>query len=98
VDIALAETLNAIWKHVKMHKDLTTEDANSTIQDLIKVYDKLNILTTRELSEEAFEIALTQNMTIYDSLYIAATKKLKATLYTPEASRRIKEHYRCQTP
>lgn len=84
MDIALAESLNAIWKHVKIHKDLKKEDTKSTIQDLTKIYDKLNILTTRELSEETADIALTQNITIYDSLYIAATKKLKATLYTAD--------------
>ena len=84
VDIALAESLNAIWKHTKIHKDLKTEDTNPTIQDLTTIYDKLNILTTRELAEETANIALTQNITIYDSLYIAATRKLKATLYTAD--------------
>lgn len=84
VDIALAEGLNAIWKHVKIHKDLKTEEAKSAVQDLTKIHDKLNILTTHELSEETAEIALTQNITIYDSLYITATRKLKATLYTAD--------------
>ena len=84
MDIALAESLNAIWKHVKIHKDLKAEDANSAIQDLTKIYDKLNILATRELSEETADIALTQNIPIYDSLYIAATRKIKATLYTAD--------------
>jgi predicted nucleic acid-binding protein len=84
VDIALAESLNAIWKHTKIHKDLKTEDMNSTIQDLTRIYDKVNILTTRELAEETADITLTQNITIYDSLYIAATRKLNATLYTAD--------------
>jgi len=84
VDIALAEGLNAIWKHVKIHKDLKTEEAKSAVQDLTKIHDKLNILKTHELSEETAEIALTQNITIYDSLYITATRKLKATLYTAD--------------
>jgi len=82
--LALAESLNAIWKHTKIHKDLKAEDANSAIQDLTKIYDKLNTLTIRELSEETTGIALTQNITIYDSLYIAATRKIKATLYTAD--------------
>jgi len=94
VDIALAEGLNAIWKHVAIHKDLKAGDAKPATQDLAKIYEKLNILTTLELSEEATDIALTQNITIYDSLYIAATRKLKATLYTAdqklhETSRKI---------
>lgn len=84
VDIALAEGLNAIWKHIKVYKDLKTEDAKPTIEDLTSIYDKLSIVTTRELSEEAIDIALNQNITIYDSLYIAATTKLKATFYTAD--------------
>ena len=84
VDIALAEGLNALWKHVKVHGDLKMEDVRSAVQDLTRIYDKLNIVTTRELSEEAADISLTQDTTIYDSLYIAATRKLKATLYTAD--------------
>ena len=84
VDIALAESLNALWKHVKVHKDLKMEDARSVVQDLTKIYDKLNIVTSRELSEEATDIALAQGVTVYDSLYMAATRRLKATLYTAD--------------
>ena len=84
VDLALAEGLNAIWKHLRISKDLKTEDAKPTIQDLTSLYDRLGILTTRELSYEAIDIALAQNITLYDSLYIAATVKLKATLYTAD--------------
>lgn len=84
VDIALAESLSAIWKHVKLHRDLKPEDALSVVQDLTKIYDKLNILTVRELSEETVEIALTHGVTIYDSVYIAATRKIRATLYTAD--------------
>jgi len=38
----------------------------------------------RELSNEAAEIALTKDITIYDSLYMAAAMKLKATFYTAD--------------
>ena len=84
VDIALAESLNAIWKHTRIHRDLEMEEAESAIQDLTKIYDAMNILETRELSNEAAEISLTKGITIYDSLYIAAAMKLKATLYTAD--------------
>ncbi|MGA3192630.1 MAG: type II toxin-antitoxin system VapC family toxin [Candidatus Bathyarchaeia archaeon] len=84
VDIALAGGLNAIWKHTNIHKDLRPEETNPTIDDLTKIYDGLGILTTRELKEATTEIALTQNITIYDSLYVAATQKLNGTLYTAD--------------
>jgi len=81
VDIAFAESLNAIWKHARVHKDLRTANAKSAAHDLAKIYNKLNILTTSELYKEAMDIALRQNITIYDSLYIA---EIGATLYTAD--------------
>ena len=84
VDIALAESLNAIWKHANIHKDLKHEESNAAINDLTKIYDALHIISTRELTQKTTEIALTQNITIYDSLYLAATQKLNATLYTAD--------------
>jgi predicted nucleic acid-binding protein len=84
VDLALAESLNAIWKHVNFLKDLKAEEAEPTMKDLIRVYDWLSIVTSREITEETARIALAHNITIYDSLYIAAAQKLKGTLYTAD--------------
>jgi len=84
VDIALAESLNAIWKHVNIHKDLKIGDVESTIHDLTRIYDVMNVITTHELSSEAMKIALTENITIYDSVYIAAAEKLNAILITAD--------------
>lgn len=85
VDIALAEGLNAIWKHVRIHGDLAGEEVEPTIRDLSNIWDGLNILTTRELSEEAAKTALTRGVTVYDALYIGAARKLDAILYTADA-------------
>lgn len=84
VDLALAEGLNALWKHVKLHGDLAEEEAGSTVQDLARIWDGLRVLTTRELSEEAVMIALGEGITVYDALYIGAAKRLGATLYTAD--------------
>jgi predicted nucleic acid-binding protein len=89
VDLAMAECLNAIWKHTNLHKDLSIEDGKAAIQDLKKVYDRLPVFTARELTEEAFDISLNQNMAVYDALYIAAAHKTDATLYT--ADRKLHE-------
>ena len=84
VDIALAESLNAVWKHTKIVKDLKSEEAKETARDLVKICDKLDKLTTQELAEEATHIALTQDITLYDALYIAAAQKLNATFFTAD--------------
>jgi predicted nucleic acid-binding protein len=84
VDTALPEALNAIWKHTNIHKDLKPEDAKHAAKDLTTIHSKLDTLTTPELTEQTLNIALNQNIPVYDALYIAAAQKLKATLYTAD--------------
>ena len=84
VDLALAESLNAIWKHANALKDLNMKEAMPAAEDLTRVYDGLNIVTAREIAAEAVRIALAQSITVYDSLYIAAAQKLKGILYTAD--------------
>jgi len=59
---------------------------NITIRE--EVYKKLLEVKEKKASanpsKETTDIASTQNITIYDFLYIAATRKLKATLYTAD--------------
>ena len=54
------------------------------VEDLTKLYDGLTITTTRELKDEAIHIAISQNITVYDALFIAAAQKMNATLYTAD--------------
>jgi predicted nucleic acid-binding protein len=84
VDIALAECLNVIWKHTNLLKDLSPKEASLAIEDLTKLYDDLAIIPTRELKDEAMQIAISQNITVYDALFIAASQKINATLYTAD--------------
>jgi predicted nucleic acid-binding protein len=84
VDIALAEGLNVIWKHANLLKDITPEEATPTIEDLPRISDGLNVVATREITEETAQIALTQNIPVCDALFIAAAQKLNGTLYTAD--------------
>jgi predicted nucleic acid-binding protein len=84
VDFALAESLNVVWKHANVLKDLEPKEAASAAEDLARVYDGLNVVATRELAEETTRIALTENITVYDALYVAAAQKLNGTLYTAD--------------
>jgi predicted nucleic acid-binding protein len=84
VDLALTEGLNVIWKHMNILKDLKREEANPAAEDLTRIYDGLNIIAAREITAEAMHVALTQNITVYDALYIAAAQKMNGTLYTAD--------------
>lgn len=85
VDIALAECLNVIWKHTNLLKDLKPEEASLAIEDLTKLYDD-SITPTRELKDEAMHIAIAQNITVYDALFMAAAQKINGILYTADKS------------
>jgi len=84
VDIALVECLNVIWKHTNLLKDLEPQEATSAVEDLTKLYDDLSVTLTRELKDEAMQIAISLNITVYDALFIAAAQKINATLYTAD--------------
>ena len=96
VDAALAEALNALWKHAKIHGDLDAEEALLASQDLLKIWSRLNVIPTSELSKESLDTAVTLNISVYDSLLVAAARKVRARLYTAdkrlfEVSRKIVE-------
>jgi predicted nucleic acid-binding protein len=84
VDLALAEGLNVVWKHANILKDLKPEEVKAAAEDFTKIFDRLKIVTARELAEKAMVIALEQNITVYDALYIAVAQKLQGTLYTAD--------------
>ncbi len=65
-------------------KDLKIEEINSTIEDLTRVYDGLNVIPARELTVESMQVALKHKVSIYDALYIAAAEKINGTLYTAD--------------
>ena len=80
----MVECLNVIWKHTNILKDLDPKEASLAIEDLTKLYDDLTITPTRELKDQAMHIAISQNITVYDALFIAAAQKINATMYTAD--------------
>ncbi|MDE1768577.1 MAG: type II toxin-antitoxin system VapC family toxin [Candidatus Micrarchaeota archaeon] len=81
-DIALAETLSAIWKHHKILKDISLNELNDKIDVALLIWDRIVKIDTRPLAHKAMEVALANNLTTYDSLYVAACKANNAPLLT----------------
>ena len=52
-DFALAEAFNAIWKHVKLLRDLGEPEGVKASRDLLKIWEKLNIYSFSRLSSQA---------------------------------------------
>lgn len=81
-DIALAESLNAIWKHFNLLKDISKKELDMAVEQLLFVWDKITKFDTKKLAQSAIDLAITYNITTYDSLYIAAAKANNSSLLT----------------
>ncbi len=84
-DLAIAEALNAIWKHAVLLKDIGIEEAKSAASDLVALCRRLEIVATLDAWEECLELALKEGVTVYDALYVAAAKARSAELYTADS-------------
>ncbi len=83
LDYALVEGMNAIWKAVKRGR-ATKEVGRNLITVLKLLGDGMLIFEARNFFERGLEIALKEDVTIYDALYIALAEALSAELHTAD--------------
>lgn len=84
VDLVIKETVNAIWKRL-MRKEISLEDAKRMFEAMKGILNKAVIIENEmDHIDEAFKISIKQNITVYDSLYIALAKKKKLELLTAD--------------
>ena len=84
VDLVIKETVNAIWKRVR-RKEISLEEAKSMFEAMKEILNKAVIIENEmDYIDEAFEISIRRNITVYDSLYIALAKKKKLGLLTAD--------------
>lgn len=81
-DIALAEALNALWKHHLIIGDLSLNQLESSAEDLLAIWRNLTVQPTVQIAKPALKIALENRITIYDALYLALAKKQGSRLLT----------------
>ncbi|RLG82135.1 MAG: hypothetical protein DRO40_08380 [Thermoprotei archaeon] len=82
IDIALSESLNALWKHYALIKDLDLVALNEALKDLLTIWNKLSIIPTAEIADKALDLSVKYNIAIYDSLYLAIAQHYKAAIAT----------------
>ncbi len=83
LDLAVKEVANAIWRRVRLVKDIGMEKAVLLLSDLMDIAKYiLRIESQDQYLHRALEIALHHNITIYDSLFIAQAQAKKAMLIT----------------
>lgn len=84
LDLAYVEVANVAWKRAVLFsepKELILKAMKSS-SDFIS--GACEVIASKELLEEAFKIAVADKITIYDSLFIAASEREKAPLFTTD--------------
>ena len=83
LDYALVGGMNAIWKAVKRGR-ATKEAGGNLIMALKLLGAGMLIFEAKNFFERGLEIALEEDVTIYDALYIALAEALSAELHTAD--------------
>lgn len=83
IELAIKEVANSIWKRVKLLKDIDENKALTILGDLLKLRRTALRIEPQDIYlGQALEIALKNDATIYDSLFIAQALAKKAILVT----------------
>jgi len=84
LDLAIYESLNAIWKEYSLLNHIDYETAQEYI-DLVKnVFKILHIESINGIEEKVFELANKEKLTIYDAAYLAKSIKANYILVTDD--------------
>ncbi len=76
LDLALIEVTNVIWKHHTIFRRLSLNDAHIALTILKKLHnDVLTIENSTVYLDEALNVAISEKITVYDSLYVVAASK-----------------------
>jgi len=82
VDLAIAELGNVAWKRVVFFNEPDEIISRALEASIDFVTNACSAVAHRELIKDAFEIALADKITVYDSLFIAVSEREKAPLLT----------------
>jgi predicted nucleic acid-binding protein len=84
VEIAMAEVANVAWKRVAFFDEPKSGAFRAMGLSRDFILGVCEVIPSQELLDEAFEIATENRLTIYDSLFVAASEKMKAPLFTTD--------------
>lgn len=82
VDTAIKESLNAVWKtYARGH--ISEESARAKANALLELAKSgLEIVDEKLLFKRTFEIACSENLSVYDALFLTLAESRDAPLYT----------------
>ena len=83
VNIVFSEVANVLWKHVFLFKRIDAKEIKERLCLFLELVDKTSrIFSSRDLLNEAVEIATKYGLSVYDSLYLSLAIRFKCKLYT----------------
>ena len=82
VDLALPEALNTVWKHCLRIGDISRDEAVDIVEDLLKLWRTLRVYPSSKVAREAFALALEEDITVYDALYLQLARAVGGGLAT----------------
>jgi len=84
LDLALYESLNAVWKEYRLLKRFNKETALMFIDIIGSIFSVVKVLSVRGLENEVFNLAYKEELTIYDASYLYTAMENKCTLVTDD--------------
>ena len=81
LDLAFYEVGNAVWKQVYVHRTLTTDEGNISLDALTEVVKNIRKAPVKE-PLEILKIAVAEGLTYYDAAYLYAAIRNGKTLVT----------------
>jgi predicted nucleic acid-binding protein len=81
LDLAVAEVGNAAWKRVALFKE-SKDSTRASLSKCLEFIKSCRVILASDLAELAYEIALENKTTFYDSLFLAAAEREEVTLLT----------------
>lgn len=90
VDMLIIETMNVIWNYMKKYGLITREQAIGLYGQVVKLIreEVITLEPSEKYLQEALEIAIRYDVSIYDSLFLAQARNLKAELITSDKRQR----------
>ncbi len=81
--LAIGEVANAVWKQVALRNVMNLTEARQALKILKSMLDvNIAVYESRDVIEEAFDIAVRRKITVYDAIYIALARKTGSALVT----------------
>jgi len=84
-NLALYESLNAIWKEFKLLRRIDEDVALEYVQIISKVFEVIKITDIKGSEDRVFKLASDEKITIYDATYLYLAIENKAILVTDDS-------------